>query len=222
MDLPLHGVLGYGQVPNEILYMAAERGVTVLVPRLDAITCEWFANPADPFGFSDYARGVLEEQIPHYGKEGINADVVVIMAATDAIRSMSRLVMVFIYGFVGMLTLIGLTNVISTISTNMRARKREFAVLQSTGMTREGLKRMLNLESILCSARSLLYGLPIGAAAAWLIYRFVIQSADFPFAFPWLAMGECVLGVFVVTWVAMRYSARQMQGGSVVEGIRQE
>lgn len=222
MELPLHGVLGYGQVPNEILYMAAERGIVVLVPQLDAITCEWFANPADPFGFSDYARGVLEERIPHYGEEGINSEVVVIMEATDAIRSMSRLVMVFIYGFVGMLTLIGLTNVISTISTNMRARKREFAVLQSTGMTREGLKRMLNLESILCSARSLLYGLPVGAAAAWLIYRFVIQSADFPFAFPWLAMGECVLGVFIVTWVTMRYSAWQMRGSSVVEGIRGE
>lgn len=44
---------------------------------------------------------------------------------------------IFVYGFIGVISLIGLTNIFNTISTNMQLRSKEFASLKSIGMTKE-------------------------------------------------------------------------------------
>ena len=79
------------------------------------------------------------------------------------------MIMVFIYGFVVLLILISLTNIISTISTNIYARSREFAVLKSVGMDEKGLRRMLNFESVFCSLKSLVFGIPLEILASYII-----------------------------------------------------
>ena len=38
---------------------------------------------------------------------------------------------IFLYGFIGVITLIGITNIFNTITTNMNLRKKEFAMLKS-------------------------------------------------------------------------------------------
>jgi len=139
-----------------------------------------------------------------------------------AIRDIGQLIMVFIYGFIIMLTLIGLTNVISTISTNVRSRSREFAILQSVGMTRGGLGRMLNLESILCSLKSLVIGLPLGLIGAFIMHQILSSPVEFSFEIPWIPILQCTLGVLAVTWITMRYAASRLKGGSIVEKIRSD
>jgi len=219
-DLPLHGVLGR-EAPNEVLWFAGN-SVTVLVPGLDSIQYVWFAKSYDPFAFEEYMYTIFDEMIPSDSEIPVNTFVSNGIAQENAQRSIYRLFMLFIYGFVAMLTLIGLTNVISTISTNVRLRSREFAVLRSIGMTQVGLHRMLSLESILCSVKSLVIGLPLGVAASYSIYRSIIMSAMFSFEFPWIPVIQCILAVFVITWVIMRYSALRLRGGNIVEAIRLE
>ncbi len=220
MDVTLHGELM--EVPEELLhgFTGARSELTVIVPRLDAMYYNWFANPEDIEGFTEHANVVVNELIPHNTDEEMYVEVYDVREATDAIHNIINLIKVFIYGFVGMLTLIGLTNVISTISTNVRSRSQELAVLLSVGMTHTGLNRMLNLESVLCSAKSLIIGLPLGGVASFLIHRFMMLSMGFDYKFPWLAIVYCILGVFVITWVTMRYSVTQIRGGSIVEKIR--
>jgi putative ABC transport system permease protein len=228
LELPLNGVLPFGEIPNEIMFFSGP--LTVIVPELPALNFIWFTNTGNPEGFVNYANAVLDELVPKDNPTEIYTDSVDIHAAMEAIRSTSKLVMVFIYSFVGMLTLIGLTNVISTISTNVRSRSREFAVLKSVGMTQKGLGQMLNLESILCSAKALLYGLPLGIAAAILVANAISISVEIGGSnrfvgpnsiIPWLAVLECVLGVFAVTWITMRYSAGRLRDKSIVEAIRE-
>jgi putative ABC transport system permease protein len=219
-DIPLHGVLGR-EAPNEVLWFAGS-SVTVVVPNLDSINYAWFAESSDPFAFEEYMYTVFDEMIPRDGETPVNTFVSNGLAQENAQRSVYRLFMLFLYGFVAMLTLIGLTNVISTISTNVRLRSREFAVLRSIGMTQVGLYRMLNLESVLCSVKSLMIGLPIGIAVSYFIYTAILASVDFPFEFPWIPIFQCILAVFAVTWIIMRYSASRLRGGNIVEAIRLE
>jgi len=115
-----------------------------------------------------------------------------------------------------------LTNVISTISTNIRSRSREFAILRSVGITDGGLKRMLNLESILCSIKSLMYGLPLGILGSYLVYNALEMPVDMSYELPWIQIIQCTIGVFFISWVVMRYSAFRLRGGSIIEGIRAE
>ena len=218
VELPLDGELDIRDVPNEIAATYVGN-VMVIVPRLDATRYTWFVDTADAEGFSDYANKILHESIAFEGcSEYI--DVKNFEEVPFAMRDITRLVMVFIYGFITMLTLIGLTNVISTISTNVRSRAREFAVLRSVGMTTAGLKRMLNLESILCSAKSLIIGVPLGILGSYFLYHAFSSPVELDYAIPWRPILQCVFGVTVVTWVIIRYSMSSFSCDNIIETIR--
>jgi len=225
VEVPLHGELRGDQIPNDILHTsgANRRSVmVVIVPEIESVRYEWFVTTNDARGFVYFAHNILGEAIPFEGPVYPTVSVQNIAATQNFERNIIRLVMTFSYGFIGMLTLIGLTNVISTISTNVRSRAREFAVLQSVGMTHGGLNRMLALESILCSAKSLIIGLPLGIGASYLTYIAIRYSVYFQFTFPWLPIVQSALAVFVITWVTMRYSASRLRGKNIVETIRAE
>jgi putative ABC transport system permease protein len=222
IEVTLTGELTRQDVSNEIAYMY-ESELAVIVPKCESVVYTWFAKVNDVKGFTEYGKQALDDRAPK-SKEGIevHADCLDIADATKQMSDMINTIMFFVYGFVGMLTLIAVTSVISTISTNVRSRAREFAVLESVGMTKAGVKKMLNLESILCSVRSLVFGLPLGLIGAYGLYRGMGLSVELPFSFPLLSIAECVLGVFAVTWVTMRYSASKLKGESIVETIRGE
>lgn len=54
-------------------------------------------------------------------------------------NNMVLVISIFLYGFIAVITVIGITNIFNTITTNMALRKREFAVLKSIGMTEKNL-----------------------------------------------------------------------------------
>jgi putative ABC transport system permease protein len=219
-ELILHGELTIGNIPNELL--TTNGIVTVVVPQLDALHYSWFVTTDDAAGFLEYARTVVSD-MSILDAEVSQMNFVNIDAESSAMNDIGSLVMVFIYGFIIMLTLIGLTNVISTISTNVRSRSREFAILQSVGMTGGGLSHMLNLESILCSAKALLIGIPLGILGSFVLFSFLSSPSapvEFPFTIPWIPIMQCTLGVLAVTWITMRYSASRLRGNSIVARIR--
>jgi putative ABC transport system permease protein len=222
LSIAIAGELTGDEVPNEVAYHTASE-LTVIVPESGSKLYNWYAKVPDSAGFADFAAQTIGEMMPKGSRELRNmAGGVNIADQTAIVKHMVKVIMFFVYGFVGMLTLIALTNVISTISANVRARSGEFAVLESVGMTKRGLWRMLNLESILCSVRSLLFGVPLGIVGAYAAYRAMGLQAEVVFSFPWLAVCECALGVFVITWVTMRYAANRLRGGSIVDAIRAE
>ena len=216
-ELILHGELRGDDVPSEIPHWTQ---MTIIVPDTEPSQYHWYINSTDPFAFERHAYTVLDEILPNDGNANMMRFVHNVAAAENSERTIILLVMIFTYGFVGMLTLIGLTNVISTISTNIRSRSREFAVLRSVGMTSSGLRRMLNLESILCSAKSLIIGLPIGVLVSYLIYQSIMQSVAYSYQIPWISVTVSIIAIFVITWVTMHYSAARLSGGNIIETIR--
>ena len=218
-EIPIHGELRREDIPAE--FNIRSQNVQIVMPYLSsAVRAEWFANPADINGFMARANAVMNEMFPQYEDSLHTARVFKVSALIEAVNNIVRLVMTFVYGFITMLTLIGLTSVISTISTNVRMRSREFAVLKSVGMTRGGLNRMLNLESIMCSAKSLIIGLPIAVALTLLAHRAVLFSFEITYSIPLAAVIQCVFAVFAVTWLSMRYAAFRLRGQNIVETIR--
>ena len=89
-------------------------------------------------------------------------------------------------------------------------------------MTSSGLRRMLNLESILSSVKSLIIGLPLGVLVSYLIYQTIMQSVDFSYQLPWVPILQSIIAVFIITWVTMHYSAARLSGGNIIETIRSD
>ena len=233
-DLALHGELHVADLPPELRHASTLSYLSILVYELNAPIYDWLAIPYDKSGFMAHAERVLQEELSEVAapEEALNfapaesatALFVVrsLLEPVDAIRNIGRMIMIFVYGFAALLILIGLTNVISTISTNVRSRAREFAVLQSVGMDSQGLQRMLNFESLFCSLKSLMFGLPLGILATVLIHIAIADTAAFPYEFPWRAVIKATIFVFVITWVVTRYSARRLKGQNIIEAIRSE
>ena len=64
-------------------------------------------------------------------------------------EEMWNVINVFIYGFIVMITLIGVVNVVNTISLNILLKKKEFGTLGTIGMSEGQLTKMVLLEGIL-------------------------------------------------------------------------
>lgn len=56
-------------------------------------------------------------------------------------ETMSLILSIFSYGFIIVISIIGITNIFNTITTNMALRSKEFAVLKSVGMTNKEFKK---------------------------------------------------------------------------------
>ena len=132
------------------------------------------------------------------------------------------LVSIFLYGFIAVITLIGVTNIFNTITTNMILRSKEFANLKSIGMTTKEFNKMIKLESIMYGAKSLLIGIPIGLFGSYEIFKSFTNSIDFGFIIPWQAIIISVVFVFIIVGLTMKYSLNKINKQNIIETIRQD
>ena len=138
-------------------------------------------------------------------------------------KSLYTLIAIFLYGFIIVIALIGVTNIFNTITTNMNLRRREFAMLKSVGMTDREFRRMVSLESFFYGMRSLLIGVPLGTILSYVVYK-VMMSGNLilPYQLPIGGIVISVVAVFLLITVIMRYSIRRINEENVIETIRNE
>lgn len=131
---------------------------------------------------------------------------------------------VFSYVFIVMISLIAVANVFNTISTNIKLRRRELAMLRSVGMAEQDFQKMMNFECFFYGLRALLFGLPISLLLSWLIYYwFSAGGADgLTFQPPWVSMGISVLSVFLVVFITMLYAVSQVKKENIIDAMRDD
>ncbi|MGN7312097.1 FtsX-like permease family protein [Alkalicoccobacillus gibsonii] len=137
-------------------------------------------------------------------------------------EQMIAVISVFTYGFVTLITLISLANILNTISTGVALRKREFAMLRSVGLTNKSFKKMMMFESAFYGVKALLYGLPLSILVMYIIYRQTQYAFSYSFTIPWLHMLGVIIGVFVIVGLAMLYSLTKTKNETIIEGLIQE
>ena len=137
-------------------------------------------------------------------------------------QRMLLVVKIFLYGFITVITLIGVTNIFNTITTNMILRSKEFAMLKSVGMSSKEFNKMIKLESIMYGAKSLLIGIPIGLLGSYAIFKSFTNSIDFGFIVPWQAIIISVIFVFIIVGLTMKYSLNKINKQNIIETIRQD
>ena len=112
-------------------------------------------------------------------------------------------------------------NLINTIVTTILTRRREFAAMESVGMTRRQLTGMMVWEGVYYAAGACLLGLSLAAALnLTLVKRMVDSMWQFTFRFTLLpALGAC--GVLLAVSAAVPVLAlRSFHKGSIVEQLR--
>ena len=124
---------------------------------------------------------------------------------------------VFIIGF-------ALINLINTLITNILTRDHEFAMLQSVGMTRKQLSRMLRMEALILAGGNLLITLVIGTSAGYAMIGILryFGAEYMHFVFPgWFFAGYAVFIVLVPVLIT-EYMVRRFSRQTLVERLRGE
>ena len=137
-------------------------------------------------------------------------------------RGMIILVSIFLYGFIIVISLIGVTNIINTINSNMNLRRRELAMLKSIGMTKKEFNKMINLEAILYSTKALIIGIPLGILGSFAVYKAFASGNDYGYLFPWQAILIAVVVVYILVSLIMYFALRKTRNENIIDVIKDE
>lgn len=210
-------VIGEGTIFGQGLIIG-EQGV--ISPQLGEHGCDitLYANTSN--------HTSLTNRIESMSGTGDSESYISIFDYEENLRQFNAIMLIvgiFIYGFIGVISLIGLTNIFNTISTNMQLRSKEFASLKSIGMTKKEFNRMIRLESLMYGIKSLIIGIPLGVLGVFAIFSaFSIGSVPMSFVFPWKAILISIAAVFIVVWLIMKYSISKVNKQNIIETIRND
>ena len=139
-------------------------------------------------------------------------------------RSYIFIANVFSYVFIVMISLIAAANVFNTVSTNVKLRRRELAMLRSVGMEERAFNRMMRLECALCGARALALGLPLAVLFSYGVYRGVFSgdAGAGSFSLPLGSMLVSVLSVLAVIFAAMMYAVKRIRRENIIDALRDD
>lgn len=140
----------------------------------------------------------------------------------EQINAVVLIIAIFAYGFIIVISLIGITNVFNTINTNMRLRSKEFAMLKSIGMTKKEFNRMIRLESLFYGLKSLLIGVPLGLLGGYAIFKATGNTIMLDYSFPTMAVLISIVFVFFVVWLIMKLSISKVNKQNIIETIRND
>ena len=148
--------------------------------------------------------------------------------------AMGVCIKVFAYIFVILMTIMAIANVLNIISTNFYYRRRDYAMIQSVGLSDKGLRKMLVYEYLNYGIRAIMTGLPISIILSVLIK---LASGELKSYFagsnvlvniltciknilPWGAVGISVLVIFAVVFLSMLYSIHEIKKESIIDTIK--
>lgn len=156
--------------------------------------------------------------------ENINKNIIVsnMDEQIKAEKSMILVINIFLYGFITVIALIGVTNIFNTITSNMELRQREFATLKSIGMTKKEFNRMINLETIFYCTKALFYGIILGLLGTFAMYKAFSVKMDRGMYIPVKPIILSIIFVFVLVFIIMRYSIGKINKQNTIETIRNE
>ncbi len=207
-------VIGEGTIFGQGLIIG-EQGVISSQVGKDGCAVTLYANTSDHTSLTNRIESM----------EGAD-DSIYIYDYEEIVRQFNAIMLIvgiFVYGFIGVISLIGLTNIFNTISTNMQLRSKEFASLKSIGMTKKEFNRMIRLESLMYGIKSLIIGIPLGVLGVFAIFSaFSRGNVPMSFVFPWKAILISIAAVIIVVWLIMKYSISKVNKQNIIETIRND
>ncbi len=135
-------------------------------------------------------------------------------------RSIMLILSIIVYGFILVVTFIGVTSVFNTINSNMELRSKDFASLKSIGMTKKEFNNMINLEAIFYSLKSLFYGIIFGLIGSFVVYKLINKNYIFDYQIPIKSIIIAIIFIIILIIIIMRYSIKKINKQNIIETIR--
>ena len=117
--------------------------------------------------------------------------------------------------------LLAISNYLNMMSESIQNRSKEFAILESIGMTRKQIKKMIVFESLGYSILSIVIALIIGLPASYLVFtNFNIYRI--PYVFPVIKMLLLFITIIIVCVVTSLFVFSKSKSETVIELLRKD
>lgn len=120
------------------------------------------------------------------------------------------------------IALVGVLNFINSMVTAIVSRKREFAVIQSVGMTKKQLNRMLVNEGLFYALLTLAASYLISSLAVGIVVRAMVEGGFTTFHFTLLPLVICTPILLIFAVLIPHLCFRNLEQHSIVERLRME
>lgn len=208
----LPGMSGYNSEFTSTIYIREKK-----IEKPEAVMSSGlFIQSQDPDRSIKNLKNFMEEN-NIIGIDFMNIDI-----EKRTIEGILLLIKIFGYGFITVISLIGLTNVFNTISGNVYSRKSEFGTLMSLGMSRKQLTKMYSTESLMIALKGLAFGLPAGLLICLLVKMAVSYNVEAAWVFPVKAILISIAAASVLTFVIMKYAVSKVSSQNIIEAVRSE
>ena len=139
----------------------------------------------------------------------------------EKMAQMVRTLKMFTYGFILLISIITLANIINTITTSINSRKREFAMVKSVGLDPKGFKKMISLESLFYGIEALLVSIPISVGINIFINK-KLEDGRIPFEIDFLMYAIVITAVFLFVGGTMLYSINKIKNDNIIEDLKND
>ena len=127
------------------------------------------------------------------------------------------------HGFLMILFLIVVFNLVNTTFTNVLSRKRELGILEAIGLTLQQERRLLQSESFYIVAVSTVIGMAIGYPAGYIAFLLFKKQAEYVvYHFPIMESLLLAAVLWFLQWFIVNRCSELLEKQSAVEKIRYE
>lgn len=129
----------------------------------------------------------------------------------------------FVYGFLTVIALITVFNVVNSLSMSVSARMRQYGAMRAIGMSGRQLIRMVTAEAATYAATGSLAGCLLGLPIHWFLFsKMVTFRWGDPWQIPVVPLCMIIALVAVTAFLAVRGPAKRIRELSIVETISAE
>lgn len=141
---------------------------------------------------------------------------------TEDFNNSQRIMNILGGGISVILILIGILNFINVMITGVNVRLKELAVMESIGMTKRQIKKMISFEGLYYAGLTTLFILTIGVGIIYGIAELTKQIADYAvFVFPGMSLVVLIIFIFAVCLITPSIVFKVSSKKSVTERIRE-
>lgn len=194
-----------------------------LVISADAFCELWPESHLRKYYF-DVADEVMEDAnkllTDYQQTDAVGMNIVSRQTMAKRYESQTRASAVMGYAISVIIALVGILNFVNSMVTAIIMRKREFAMIQSIGMTKRQLRQMLIFEGLYYAGMTLIAAYVLGALTVGVIVRAVAADGFSTFHFTLLPLVGCTL-VLIMSAVLIPYLCfKNLERQSIVERLR--
>ena len=124
------------------------------------------------------------------------------------------------YAISFVVALVGILNFINSMVTAIISRKKEFAMIQSVGMTKWQLRRMLTFEGLYYAGITLAVSYVLGSVTVGILLRMIVPDSYSTFQFTLLPLIVCTPILLVLAVLIPYICFQKLEKRSVAERLR--